>query len=110
MLCPCSYLRIMLSEKEYNELKSRLEKELKVKIKDKKIKALKINSAFHWQPPLYVEVDSWCAMLEKDTPPEKIVAIFEHQSYIVITPDRGYKPGTLPYFFVRPDIREVIEY
>lgn len=100
----------MLEQKKYDELKARLEKELKVKIHNKKIKALKINSAFHWQPPLYVEVDGWCAMLEKDTPPENIIAIFEHKSFIIVTPERGYKPGTLPYFFVREDIREVIEY
>jgi len=100
----------MLSEIEYKDLKSRLEKELKVKIKDKKIKALKINSSFRWQPPLYAEVDGWCAMLEKDSPPDKILAIFEHHSFIIITPDRGLKSGTLPYFFAREDIREVIEF
>ncbi len=100
----------MLNDEKYAELKTRLERDLKLSIREKKIKALKINSAFHWQPPLYVEVDGWCGMLEKDTPTEKIIAIFEHKSFIVITPDRGLEPGTLPYFFVRQDIREVIEY
>lgn len=100
----------MLNEEQYNELKTQLESELKIKIREKKIKALKINSAFHWQPPLYVEVDSCCAMLEKDTPSEKIIAIFEHKSFIVITPERGFRSGTLPYFFVRQDIRRVFEY
>ena len=100
----------MLTNEQYLELKTRLRTELKLKIRDKKIKALKINSAFHWQPPLYIEVDGWCAKLEKDTPPEKIIAIFEHSSFIVITPDRGFQSGSLPYFFARQDIQQVIEF
>lgn len=99
----------MLNETEYNNLKNRLEKQLKVKIRDKRIKAIKVNSSFHWQPALYIEVDGWCADLEKDTPSEKIIAIFEHASFVVITPDRGMRENTLPYFFARQDVQEVIE-
>lgn len=100
----------MLAAKEYNELKSRLEKELRIKIRDKKIKAIKVNSSHHWQPPLYIEIDGWCDNLEKDSPLEKIIAIFEHASFLVVTPERGLSPGTLPYFFSRQDVQEVIEY
>ena len=100
----------MLSKSEYTQLKKRLEKQLKVKIRDKQIQAIRVNSSFHWQPPLYIEVDGWCAKLEKDTPPEKIIAIFEHASFIVITPDRGLKVNTLPYFFARQDVQEVVEF
>ena len=99
----------MLNETEYNNLKARLEKQLKTKIRNKQIKAIRVNSSFHWQPPLYIEVDGWCADLEKDTPPEKIIAIFEHASFVVITPDRGMKENSLPYFFARQDVQEVIE-
>jgi hypothetical protein len=100
----------MLSDSEYDALKTRLERQLHVKLRDKRIKALKVNPSPHWQPPLFIEVDGWCAMLEKDTPAEKIIAIFEHASFIVITPDRGYQENSLPYFFARQDIQQVIEY
>ena len=100
----------MLSDSEYVNLKARLESELHVKFREKRIKALKVNSSFHWQPPLFIEVDGWCAMLEKDTPAEQIIAIFEHASFIVITAARGFAGNTLPYFFARQDVLQVIEY
>ena len=100
----------MLSDDEYEILKARLERLLHVKIRDKRIKALKVNSSNHWQPPLLIEVDGWCAMLEKDTPAEKIIAIFEHSSFVVITPDRGLRDNSLPYFFARQDVQQVIKY
>lgn len=100
----------MLSDSEYDDLKLRLEKSLKVKIRAKKIRAIRVNSSFHWQPPLFIEVGRECANLEKDSPPEKIIAIFEHASFLVITPDRGLNPGSLPYFFLRQDVQEIIEF
>ena len=99
----------MLTDNELEKLRLRLEKRLKVKIRQKRIKAIQVNSSFHWQPPLYIAVDGLCANMEKDSPPEEIIAIFEHASFIVITPDRGLKDRSLPYFFARQDVREVIE-
>ena len=100
----------MLNDSDYEALKARLEQQLQVKIRTKRIKAIKVNSSFHWQPPLSIEVDGWCGMLEKDTPPERIIAIFEHASFIVVTLERGYADNTLPYFFTRQDVQQVIEY
>ncbi|MCD6161200.1 MAG: hypothetical protein J7K40_02160 [candidate division Zixibacteria bacterium] len=79
----------------------------RVRIRRKKIKAIRVNSSFHWQPPLYIEVDSYCRNLEKDSPNEKIIAIFEATSFLVCTSDRGYNKG-LPYFFGREDVRQVV--
>jgi hypothetical protein len=101
---------IMLKNPEYEALNSRLEQQLHVNIRTKRIRAIKVNSSFHWQPPLSIEVDGWCGMLEKDTPPERIIAIFEHASFIVVTPDRGFIENSLPYFFTRQDVQKVIEY
>ena len=99
----------MLTEDELENLRQRLEKRLKLKIRRKRIKAIRVNSSFHWQPPLFISVGGLCANMEKDSPPEEIVAIFEHASFIVITPDRGLTDNTLPYFFARQDVKEVIE-
>ncbi len=99
----------MLSEDELDNLRGRLEKRLKVKIREKRIKAIRVNSSFHWQPPLFIAVGGMCSNMEKDSPPEEIIAIFEHASFTVVTPDRGYNDDTLPYFFARQDVKEVIE-
>jgi len=99
----------MLNDDELNDLRLRLEKRLKTKIRAKRIKAIRVNSSFHWQPPLFIAVDGLCSNMEKDSPPEEIIAIFEHASFTVITPNRGYTDDTLPYFFARQDIKEVIE-
>lgn len=98
----------MLTDDELNDLRLRLEKSLKTKIRAKRIKAILVNSSFHWQPPLFIAVGGLCSNMEKDSPPEEIIAIFEHASFVVVTPDRGYTDKTLPYFFARQDIKEVI--
>ena len=98
----------MLSDDKLETLRLKLENSMKgVKIRRKKIKAIRVNSSFHWQPPLYIEVDSYCKNLEKDSPNEKIIAIFEAASFMVCTYERGYNKG-LPYFFGREDVRQVV--
>jgi len=99
----------MLSDDDLKNLRQRLEKRLKTKIRAKRINAIRVNSSFHWQPPLFIAVDGLCSNMEKDSPPEEIIAIFEHASFVVVTRDRGYTDDTLPYFFARQDVREVIE-
>ncbi|MCP4583051.1 MAG: hypothetical protein GY839_15690 [candidate division Zixibacteria bacterium] len=99
----------MLSNEELENLRLSLEERLKVKIRAKRIKAIRVNSSFHWQPPLFISVGGLCANLEKDSPPEDIIAIFEHASFVVVTPQRGLEDNTLPYFFARQDVKEVIE-
>ncbi len=84
------------------------QKALSIKIRPKHIKAIKVNPAAHWQPPMYIEVGGYCNNLEKDTPHEEIVAIFESTTFLVCTLKRGINTD-LPYFFTREDVREVIE-
>ena len=98
----------MLPDKELEHLRVRLEKTLNTKIRPKKIKAIRVNPTAQWQPPLYIEVDGYCRNLEKGSPNEKIIAIFEAVSFIVCTPERGFD-NDLPYFFSREDVRQVIE-
>jgi len=98
----------ILTDLELEDLRRRLEARLSVKIRPGRIRALRVNSAHHWQPPLWIEVGGLCSDLEKDGPPERILAIFEHASFLVVTPDHGLEDDTLPYLFSRPDVREVV--
>ena len=96
----------MLSLEELNRLREDLEKSLGAKIRPRKIKGSRVNSAYHWQPPLHIRVGGYCSDLEKDSPKEKIVAIFEATTFLVCTPERGLS-GTLPYFFSKQDVQQV---
>jgi len=98
----------MLSIDETEELRLRLEKTLGIKIRSRKIRAIHVNSAYHWQPPLFIEVGKFCSDLEKDSPKEEIVAIFESTTFMVCTADRGLHQN-LPYFFSKEDVQRVIE-
>ena len=99
----------MLPDIELKLLRDRLEKGMNVKIRPKKIEAIHVNSASHWQPPLYIKVGEKCANLEKDSLPENIIAIFESITFLVCTPDRGID-NNLPYFFAKEDVTQVVEY
>jgi len=98
----------MLSSEELNKLRKELEKRLGAKIRSRRIKGIRVNSAYHWQPPLHIQVGGYCSDLEKDSPKERIVAIFEATTFLVCTPDRGVS-GTLPYFFSKEDVQRVEE-
>ncbi|MBD3170354.1 MAG: hypothetical protein GF307_12795 [candidate division Zixibacteria bacterium] len=99
----------MLSDEEFESLRNRLEESLEVRIRPKKIKAIYVNSMHHWQPPMTIEVGKYARGLEKDSPSELVLAIFEATTFLVCTQARGIdKP--LPYFFTREDVRRVYEF
>jgi len=97
-----------LSQDEFETLRRKLEKTFGERVSDRRIRALRVNSAFHWQPPLYIEVGQFCAGLTPDGPPEEIVAIFESRSFLVCTPDHGINSGS-PFIFTRADVKQVID-
>ncbi len=99
----------MLTKVEWEELRAKLDKQLKPDVKKRRIKAIKINSAYHWQPPLYIEVGKKVGPLEPDAPPELIVAIYESSAFMVVTPKHGYDEG-LPHFFAKEDVQQVVEF
>lgn len=98
----------MLAEEEFDRLRESLEKTLHAEIKPRRIEAIFVNSAYHWQPPMWVRVGEYCEHLEKDAPPERVVAILESISFLVCTETRGTEKSP-PYFFAREDVRRVIE-
>ena len=97
----------MISKEEWEELKDWLGTQLKPAIKGRRIKAIKVNSAYRWQPPLYIEVGKSCADLEQDGGPEEILAIYESTTFLVVTPEHGNKKG-LPYFFAKQDVNRIV--
>jgi len=96
----------MLPPETIAEIIPRLEKMLRVKIQDKGIKAIHVNSRYHWQPKMHIEVGKYYSNLEFESPSEKVVAILESPSFIVITEQRGMKDG-MPYLFLHDDVRKV---
>ena len=99
-----------MADVEHRErLRRHLETTLNLTVHDRAIRAIRVNSAQHWQPPLYIEVGGSCANLERDAPAETILAIFEGSVFVVVTPqhDGTTKP---PYLFAKEDVRQVIEF
>lgn len=96
-------------EKKRAEIKARLEKLTRTRVRPKKIKAITVNPSNHHLPKMTIEVGKICKTLEPDAPPEKVLAIFEAALFLVVTESRGFSGG-LPYFFFRGDVRDVEEY
>ena len=99
----------MISKERHIELLEYLRKTMKVNVKDKRIKAITVNSANHWQPKMHIEVGRSYRDLEMDSPREEVIAIFESSVFYVCTATRGDMVG-LPYLFARPDVRLVVPY
>ncbi|MFH2056058.1 MAG: hypothetical protein ABIJ61_08880 [bacterium] len=88
------------------QIKTYLETDLEIKVKERAIRAIKVNPSQHAQPPLHIVVGKVCAHLEPDAPPEQVLAIFDATTFLVCTATRGAGSG-LPYFFAREDVRRV---
>ena len=97
----------MLAQDEFEKLRLQMEKLYGQKVHDRRIKSLRVNSSYHWQPPLQIVVGQYCSHLTLDGPPEKIMAIFESKSFLVCTPDHGYEQSS-PHIFWRGDVKEVV--
>ncbi|MCP4686250.1 MAG: hypothetical protein GY867_12495 [bacterium] len=98
----------MLPPDELEQLRRRLMEAYSLKIRSKRIRAIKLNSSYHWQPPMLIEVGKRCRNLEQDGPVEEVVAIFESTAFLVCTLEHGASEG-MPHFFSRQDVRRVFE-
>lgn len=75
-------------------------------IKDKIVRSITANPPFHGLPTVHIEVGQLCTGMEPETPTEEVLAIFESESYLVVTASRGNGEG-LPYIFPRSTIVDV---
>ncbi|MBU0984616.1 MAG: hypothetical protein KKA42_12135 [candidate division Zixibacteria bacterium] len=96
-----------LTDEQVEALRLRLQEKYGVAVRSKRIRAIRLNSACRWQPPLYIEVGTYCGPLEQDGPNELILAIFEATTFIVCTPDHGVDSG-MPHFFAKEDVHQVV--
>ncbi len=99
----------MLTPEQRESLRLKIQAQYKPEIKKRAIRAIKVNSASHWQPPLYIEVGQKVAHLEPDGRPELVIAIFESGAFMVVTPEHGHEKG-LPHFFAKEDVQQVVEF
>jgi hypothetical protein len=70
------------------------------------IKAITVNPLYHGAPRMRIEVGHTVAGMEPDAPPQRVLAIFESTSFLVVTPERGNGVG-LPYIFTRQEVTAV---
>ncbi len=99
----------MISNDERARIAAYLEQLLKVKVRDRRIRAIQVNSRYHWQPPMLIEVGNLYGDLEPGAPVEEVTAIFESTVFCVCTPSRGSGSG-MPYLFHRGDVTRVVDF
>ena len=75
-------------------------------VRDKRIKAIEVNPLYHGYSRRRIEVGQYYADLEPGAPSQLVVAIFESDSFLVCTPERGCGEG-VPYIFTRQEVRDV---
>jgi hypothetical protein len=99
----------VIPDEERDRIKTYLEGVVLGKIRDRKIRSIRVNMSYKRRPNLVIEVGKQYSDLEPGAPFQQVVAIFESDSFLVCTPERGAGAG-LPYYFVREDVREVKEF
>jgi hypothetical protein len=99
----------MISDEERLKIRTYLEGVVLGKIRDRNIRSIRVNMSYKRQPYLLIEVGKCYSDLEPGAPNQQVVAIFESDSFLVCTRERGAGHG-LPYYFVREDVREVMEF
>ena len=99
----------MISDEERLKIQAYLKGVVLGKIRDRKIKTIRVNMSYKRQPYLTIEVGKYYSDLEPGAPNQRVVAIFESDSFLVCTRERGAGQG-LPYYFVRDDVRQVTEF
>jgi hypothetical protein len=94
----------LLSPEEFEATRLQLEKMYHEKVLDRRVRSIRVNSSYRWQPQMTIEVGKFASHLTPDGPPEKIVAIYESRSFLVCTPGHGFEGGR-PYIFPRTDVK-----
>jgi hypothetical protein len=91
-----------MDPKRREQIRQYLEKLVKEKVLGKRIHALTVNPLYHGSSKMRVVEGQACADLEPNTPAQKVLAIFESQSFLVVTEERGAGSG-LPFIFTRTE-------
>jgi len=97
-----------MDERERQRIAEYLTKLVSRPIRDKRIKAIVVNPLHHGLPKRRIEVGQSYADLEPGAPSQRVIAIFESDSFLVCTPERGAGDG-LPYIFTRQEVKSVEE-
>ncbi len=97
-----------MNQQEREKIRLYLEKLVDRPVRSKPIRAIVVSPLYHGQPKRRIEVGQCYSDLEPGEPSRQVVAIFESDSFLVCTPERGAGEG-LPYFFTRNEVRKVEE-
>ena len=97
-----------MDKNEHKRIAAYLAKLMNRPVRNKRIKSIDVNPLHHGLPRRRIEVGKHYADLEPDAPAQLVVAIFESDSFLVCTPERGAGEG-LPYIFTRAEVKGVEE-
>lgn len=92
-----------MENEEHEKLRLYLEELVKQPVHPHRIASLTVNPLYHGSAKMCVRAGQAVGNLEPEAPVQRVLAIFESKSFLVVTPERGYFEG-LPYFFTRTEV------
>jgi len=101
----------MGAEDVRHEIKKFVEKNMYWKITSKEIKAIWVHPRSEHKriyDDIKIEVGEYLDNRMSDTPNEKVMAIFESNTFLVCTPNRGVLRG-MPYLYGKEEVYKVEE-
>jgi len=95
-----------LADSEYEEIKEYLEYFVEGRVRNRKIKSIRVLMSYKGLPSITIQVGKYYDGLDPGSPREQILAIFESESFLAVTRSRGALVGP-PFYFVRQNVRDV---
>ena len=96
----------LMEADERKQIADYLAKLVERPVRDNRIKAVEVNPLYHGSRRRRIEVGQYYTDLEPGAPSQLVVAIFESDSFLICTPERGYGEG-VPYIFTRQEVKGV---
>jgi len=98
-----------LSEEDMSRISDYLTRFVGGNIRRRRIRSIRVLMSWKGKPSVTIEVGKKYDALERDMPLEQVLAIFESDSFLVVTESRGNLSGP-PLYFVRENVRQVVEF
>jgi len=96
-----------MTDEDYEILRAYIEDFTGGRVRNRKIKSLRVLMSHKGKSSVMIEVGRYYDGLERGMPTQKVLAIFESDSFLVVTEDRGNMEGP-PLYLIRDNVREVV--